>query len=159
LKGVRFSVGSGSTYAYGVLDTFDIEKESSILDENYSFPEKFTIPLRISPLQHAEKLYLKYFEKGQINPTQTFNNYNKKYESDMCPDIKFAKGTTTLAFVFKGGVVVAVDSRSTMGPYIASQSVKKSLKLILICWVLWLVVLLIVHFGKENLVEDVDFMN
>lgn len=32
--------------------------------------------------------------------------------------VKFAKGTTTLAFKFKGGVVVSVDSRSTQGPYI-----------------------------------------
>eukprot|EP00696_Hemimastix_kukwesjijk_P005013 gnl/Hemi2/16394_TR5467_c0_g1_i1.p1 gnl/Hemi2/16394_TR5467_c0_g1~~gnl/Hemi2/16394_TR5467_c0_g1_i1.p1 ORF type:complete len:266 (-),score=84.78 gnl/Hemi2/16394_TR5467_c0_g1_i1:101-898(-) len=39
--------------------------------------------------------------------------------------IKMAKGTTTLAFLFQGGVCVAVDSRSTMGQYIASQSVRK----------------------------------
>jgi 20S proteasome subunit beta 5 len=32
--------------------------------------------------------------------------------------ISFAKGTTTLAFRFKGGIVVSVDSRSTQGPYI-----------------------------------------
>ena len=32
--------------------------------------------------------------------------------------IKLAKGTTTLAFKFKGGVVVAVDSRATAGSYI-----------------------------------------
>jgi 20S proteasome subunit beta 5 len=32
--------------------------------------------------------------------------------------MKFAKGTTTLAFKFQGGVVVSVDSRSTQGPYI-----------------------------------------
>lgn len=32
--------------------------------------------------------------------------------------IKFAKGTTTLAFKFSGGIIVSVDSRSTQGPYI-----------------------------------------
>lgn len=32
--------------------------------------------------------------------------------------LKFAKGTTTLAFKYQGGVVVSVDSRSTQGPYI-----------------------------------------
>ncbi|KAA0146935.1 hypothetical protein FNF29_07739 [Cafeteria roenbergensis] len=43
--------------------------------------------------------------------------------------MKFAKGTTTLAFKFKGGVLVAVDSRSTQGPYIASGSVKKVIEI------------------------------
>jgi 20S proteasome subunit beta 5 len=43
--------------------------------------------------------------------------------------IKFAKGTTTLAFKFQGGVIVSVDSRSTQGPYIASGSVKKIIEI------------------------------
>jgi len=32
--------------------------------------------------------------------------------------VKPAKGTTTLAFIFKGGVMVAADSRASMGGYI-----------------------------------------
>jgi len=39
--------------------------------------------------------------------------------------MKFDKGTTTLSFVYKGGVVVCADSRATGGQYIGSQSVKK----------------------------------
>lgn len=35
------------------------------------------------------------------------------------------KGTTTAAFIFKEGMVIAVDSRASSGSYIASQSVKK----------------------------------
>jgi hypothetical protein len=34
------------------------------------------------------------------------------------PDIKFAHGTTTLGFVFNEGVLLAVDSRASMGSYI-----------------------------------------
>jgi hypothetical protein len=34
----------------------------------------------------------------------------------------FAKGTTTLAFKFQGGVIVSVDSRSTQGPYIGARA-------------------------------------
>jgi len=34
-----------------------------------------------------------------------------------------------LGFVFSGGVVIAVDSRSTMGSYIASQTVKKVIEI------------------------------
>lgn len=35
-------------------------------------------------------------------------------------NIRFAKGTTTLAFKFQGGVIVSVDSRSTQGSYIGT---------------------------------------
>jgi len=37
----------------------------------------------------------------------------------------FAKGTTTLAFEFQAGVLVAVDARATMGPFISSNNVRK----------------------------------
>jgi 20S proteasome subunit beta 5 len=30
------------------------------------------------------------------------------------------KGTTTLSFIYSGGVIVSVDSRSTQGPYIGA---------------------------------------
>ena len=38
-------------------------------------------------------------------------------------DIK--TGTTTLAFVFKEGILMAVDSRATMGNFISSETVRK----------------------------------
>ncbi|GKT27630.1 Proteasome subunit beta type-5 [Aduncisulcus paluster] len=38
-------------------------------------------------------------------------------------------GTTTLGFVFQHGVLIAVDSRSTMGQYISSQTVKKVIEI------------------------------
>ncbi|KAJ1835013.1 Proteasome subunit beta type-5 [Coemansia sp. RSA 2706] len=43
--------------------------------------------------------------------------------------IKAAHGTTTLAFKFKEGVLVATDSRATMGNVISSQSVKKVIEI------------------------------
>ena len=51
------------------------------------------------------------------------------YKSDPSHKMRFAKGTTTLAFKFDGGVVVAVDSRSTQGPYVASGTVKKVIEI------------------------------
>lgn len=36
--------------------------------------------------------------------------------------VKPAKGTTTLAFIFKEGVMVAADSRASMGGYICMYS-------------------------------------
>ncbi|KAJ3105256.1 Proteasome subunit beta type-8 [Phlyctochytrium planicorne] len=43
--------------------------------------------------------------------------------------IKIQHGTTTLAFQFNDGVIVAVDSRATGGSYIASQTVKKIIEI------------------------------
>eukprot|EP00475_Leptophrys_vorax_P034295 TRINITY_DN5512_c0_g1_i1.p1 TRINITY_DN5512_c0_g1~~TRINITY_DN5512_c0_g1_i1.p1 ORF type:complete len:269 (+),score=6.01 TRINITY_DN5512_c0_g1_i1:97-903(+) len=43
--------------------------------------------------------------------------------------VKPQHGTTTLSFVFQHGVIVAVDSRATQGPYIASQTVKKVIEI------------------------------
>ncbi|KAK3674444.1 Proteasome subunit beta type-5 [Recurvomyces mirabilis] len=43
--------------------------------------------------------------------------------------IKIAHGTTTLAFRFKGGIIVATDSRATAGNWIASQTVKKVIEI------------------------------
>merc|ERR1712014_493581 len=39
------------------------------------------------------------------------------------------KGTTTLGFVFKHGIIIAVDSRASMGSYIGSQTVKKVIEI------------------------------
>jgi hypothetical protein len=35
--------------------------------------------------------------------------------ADAGEKVKFSKGTTTLAFVYKGGVIVSVDSRASQG--------------------------------------------
>lgn len=43
--------------------------------------------------------------------------------------IKVNHGTTTLAFKFKDGVIIAVDSRASAGSYIASQTVKKVIEI------------------------------
>lgn len=50
------------------------------------------------------------------------------YSNPSCP-IKIAHGTTTLAFRFKGGIIVATDSRATAGNWIASQTVKKVIEI------------------------------
>ena len=57
------------------------------------------------------------------------NNFTVGYGTDSKQAVQFAKGTTTLAFKFNEGIIVSVDSRSTMGPYIASQTVKKVIEI------------------------------
>ncbi|CED82608.1 20s proteasome subunit [Phaffia rhodozyma] len=49
--------------------------------------------------------------------------------SDPSCKIKLNHGTTTLAFRYKGGIIVAVDSRATAGSYIASGTVKKVIEI------------------------------
>nr|BAH71086.1 ACYPI000065 [Acyrthosiphon pisum] len=43
-------------------------------------------------------------------------------------ELNFHHGTTTLGFLYQGGIVLAVDSRATGGQYIGSQCMKKSSK-------------------------------
>lgn len=62
-----------------------------------------------------------------VNPKTFLNDVFAR--EDAPPAIKFAHGTTTLGFRYQGGIVIAVDSRSTMGNYIASQSVKKVIEI------------------------------
>eukprot|EP01063_Lacrimia_lanifica_P009265 TRINITY_DN1626_c0_g3_i1.p2 TRINITY_DN1626_c0_g3~~TRINITY_DN1626_c0_g3_i1.p2 ORF type:complete len:292 (+),score=128.26 TRINITY_DN1626_c0_g3_i1:46-876(+) len=45
------------------------------------------------------------------------------------PNLKLNKGTTTLGFQYKGGVIIAVDSRASTGQYIASGTVQKVLEI------------------------------
>lgn len=42
---------------------------------------------------------------------------------------KFAKGTTTLAFKFKEGILIAVDARASMGSFISSNNVRKVIEI------------------------------
>ncbi|KAJ0095872.1 hypothetical protein Patl1_16909 [Pistacia atlantica] len=51
------------------------------------------------------------------------------FQKESIQMVKPAKGTTTLAFIFKEGVIVAADSRASMGGYISSQSVKKIIEI------------------------------
>lgn len=43
------------------------------------------------------------------------------FEREVMEFVKPAHGTTTLGFIFQGGVIIAVDSRASMGTYISSQ--------------------------------------
>ena len=44
------------------------------------------------------------------------------FEREVIDYVKPCHGTTTLAFLFEHGVIVAVDSRASMGPYICAHT-------------------------------------
>ena len=52
-----------------------------------------------------------------FQPTAFLQLHTDDHADPNCK-IKIAHGTTTLAFRFKGGIIVAVDSRATAGSYI-----------------------------------------
>eukprot|EP01001_Neometanema_parovale_P005842 NODE_2243_length_1468_cov_51.409665_g2131_i0.p1 GENE.NODE_2243_length_1468_cov_51.409665_g2131_i0~~NODE_2243_length_1468_cov_51.409665_g2131_i0.p1 ORF type:complete len:278 (-),score=32.85 NODE_2243_length_1468_cov_51.409665_g2131_i0:435-1268(-) len=52
-----------------------------------------------------------------------------RFEHDVMAYVKPNHGTTTLGFIFKHGVIIAVDSRASMGSYISSQTVKKVIEI------------------------------
>ncbi|XP_078687889.1 proteasome subunit beta type-5-like [Branchiostoma floridae x Branchiostoma belcheri] len=80
--------------------------ESDVLNNLWSL-DKFSIPAVTDPAE-----FLKPFTTGEGNVK-----------------IEFDHGTTTLAFKWQHGVIVAVDSRATAGSYIASQTVKKVIEI------------------------------
>ncbi|RIB09803.1 proteasome component PRE2 [Gigaspora rosea] len=63
----------------------------------------------------------------EIPAVQNANCTDEKSDSEC--RIKIEHGTTTLAFKFQGGIIVAVDSRASAGNYIASQTVKKVIEI------------------------------
>lgn len=60
---------------------------------------------------------------------KALDSTNDQYEHPLDKNIKMAHGTTTLGFVFDHGVLIAVDSRASMGSYIGSGTVKKVIEI------------------------------
>ncbi len=53
------------------------------------------------------------------------------FEKDVMEYVKPKHGTTTLGFIFKHGVIIAVDSRASMGSYICKPRHASSLAVLL----------------------------
>jgi len=76
----------------------------------------------------APSLSLKFAMPPVAQPSAWLRAATDDRSNPDCP-IKIAHGTTTLAFRFKGGIIVATDSRATAGNWIASQTVKKVIEI------------------------------
>eukprot|EP00889_Picochlorum_renovo_P000213 jgi/Picre1/27243/NNA_000212.t1 len=62
------------------------------------------------------------FQMPEVDDFDTF-------EREVVEYVKPNHGTTTLGFIFNGGIIIAVDSRASQGSYISSQSVKKVIEI------------------------------
>ncbi|GAA5852375.1 hypothetical protein JCM9279_001180 [Rhodotorula babjevae] len=76
-----------------------------------------------------ERCPMPSFDMPATVDPQAFLQLHTDDASDPSCRIKINHGTTTLAFKFQGGIVVAVDSRATAGSYIASGTVKKVIEI------------------------------
>ncbi|ONI30069.1 hypothetical protein PRUPE_1G229300 [Prunus persica] len=81
-----------------------------------------------APLVGASSGFLDGFADAPSFEVPTTNDFDG-FQKEAIQMVKPAKGTTTLAFIFKDGVMVAADSRASMGGYISSQSVKKIIEI------------------------------
>ncbi|KAI9776848.1 MAG: hypothetical protein M1835_005393 [Candelina submexicana] len=91
-------------------------------DELYSEDERQELSQATPPLS------LKFALPPIAQPSAFLRATTDDYSNPNCP-IKLAHGTTTLAFRFQGGIIVATDSRATAGNWIASQTVKKVIEI------------------------------
>ncbi|XP_015524643.1 proteasome subunit beta type-5 [Neodiprion pinetum] len=91
----------------------------------------FNLPRNNDNFQGEIEAYSKNFSNNLnlamppfANPAENLSRFSTD-ENGRKLKINFDHGTTTLGFRYKGGVVLAVDSRATGGQFIGSQSMKK----------------------------------
>lgn len=85
-------------------------------------------------LDYSVSRYAREAQAHEVLPAELFDSAPLlPNPHERCPGmeqhIRMVHGTTTLAFKYQGGVVVAVDSRASAGAYIASQTVKKVIEI------------------------------
>jgi len=92
---------------------------------------EFELPSDVSGLNfmQAQKAVLQEKEQRSDALKLTVPFSPSQYQHTANPAIEMAHGTTTMAFIFNGGVLIAVDSRASMGSYIGSGTVKKVIKI------------------------------
>jgi len=101
----------------------------AIVDPDLSFLSvKNTRRSECGSLEEDDVLRLGAFPVAPVPRPMTFNADMEKM--GMAPGMHdYFHGTTTLGFIFQGGVLIAVDSRASMGSYIGSQTVKKVIEI------------------------------
>ncbi|CAG9327849.1 unnamed protein product [Blepharisma stoltei] len=96
-------------------------------DIDFSFLDdpEFGLPSYFKPKQDPMEEFNTLLTQ-EVPPIREFSGKDSEEAKKL---FKFAKGTTTLAFVFQGGILIAVDARATMGSFIGSQKVKKVIEI------------------------------
>ena len=112
---------------YSHADQHQLSQVTPSLSLNFALP-----PLANVSIPGALEIYSNQYGWGWLiphpQPSAFLRATTDDYANPDCP-IKLAHGTTTLAFRFQGGIIVATDSRATAGNWIASQTVKKVIEI------------------------------
>lgn len=99
---------------------------------SHASTNKYMGELHAAQAGNAQAAQLELAPLIQLPPISQPTDFLRAHTDDASnPDckIKIAHGTTTLAFRFQGGIIVAVDSRATAGNWIASQTVNKVIRI------------------------------
>ena len=64
---------------------------------------------------------------GVVSDWQNEHNDDEDKPCDGAPPLEFLHGTTTLSFIFDGGIIAAVDSRASIGNFVGSKTTQKVL--------------------------------
>jgi hypothetical protein len=87
-----------------------------------------------APWIHASDRCISANDATIMLPAPVFNlrggdrgGHDEYFDPPLTPPIEFAHGTTTISFVFNGGIVAAVDSRASIGNFVGSKTVQKVL--------------------------------
>lgn len=94
--------------------------------------EDFGLPVGGIEMKNAigEEEYSKFkFEMAPIPDKYGFGLALKTSETPEKKLMEVKKGTTTLGFQFQGGVILAVDSRASMGQFNSSETVRKIIEI------------------------------
>lgn len=97
-----------------------------LTDENFGFAKAGTCQM-----EARTELPTNRFEFAEA-PGEDKHSFAPSLKSSGAAEKKlmdFKKGTTTLAFQYQGGVIVAVDSRASMGSFNSSESVRKIIEI------------------------------
>lgn len=101
-----------------------------VLDGYSETHEDVDQELRQLHCSSSTSMAIPHFELPKVaNPAAYLSSLVDADSSNPGARIKMQHGTTTLAFRYKGGCIVAVDSRATAGSYIASGTVKKVIEI------------------------------
>jgi len=117
-----------------ISDIVQMDKSSEIPscldDANLGLPKSMNYYTRMleEPLVPKELTESSFTFAPMADPSQ-FCEMLKKSTNPEKKLMDFKKGTTTLAFVFKGGVLLAVDSRASMGSFVSSETVRKIIEI------------------------------
>jgi len=84
----------------------------NLVDEMPNMDNQTELIFKLAPVEDNEKFVSRLKE----------NKVTKKLTD-------FKKGTTTLGFIYKEGILIAVDSRASMGSFIGSQKVRKVIEI------------------------------